>query len=90
MIFESLRDFIAHLEAKRRLVRVREPVSPVLEVTEIHTRLLAERGPAVLFEAVEGHTMPLLTNLFGTVERVAWGWAVSRTSCGSWASFWPS
>ena len=73
MIFDSLREFMTHLEGKGRLVRVREPVSAVLEITEIHTRLLAERGPAVLFERVEGHTIPVLTNLFGTVERVAWG-----------------
>lgn len=73
MPFGSLRDFIDHLEAKGRLVRVREPVSPHLEITEIHTRLLAEGGPAVLFEQVEGSTMPVLINLFGTVERVAWG-----------------
>jgi 4-hydroxy-3-polyprenylbenzoate decarboxylase len=50
----------------------------VLELTEIQTRLLAERGPAVLFEHVVDATsrrasMPVLVNLFGTVERVAWG-----------------
>lgn len=73
MAFASLRDFIAHLEAKGRLVRVAAPVSPVLEMTEIQTRLLAERGPAALFEQVEGASMPMLVNLFGTVERVAWG-----------------
>jgi 4-hydroxy-3-polyprenylbenzoate decarboxylase len=73
MPFDSLRDFIALLEQRGRLVRVREPVSPVLEITEIHTRLLAEKGPAVLFENVEGSSMPVLANLFGTVERVAWG-----------------
>jgi 4-hydroxy-3-polyprenylbenzoate decarboxylase len=76
--YASLRDFIARLEAAGRLVRVKTPVSPILEITEIHTRLLAERGPAVLFEHVlrpDGgrHAMPVLTNLFGTVERVAWG-----------------
>lgn len=73
MAFESLRDFIAHLEARGRLVRVKTPVSPVLEMTEIQTRLLAEGGPAVLFENVVGSSMPVLVNLFGTVERVAWG-----------------
>ena len=73
MAFDSLREFMAHLEAHGALVRVREPVSPVLEITEIHTRLLADKGPAVLFENVEGSEMPVLTNLFGTVERVAWG-----------------
>ncbi|OYQ32446.1 hypothetical protein CHU95_16750 [Niveispirillum lacus] len=78
MPYASLRDFMARLEQEGRLVRVREPVSTVLEMTEIHTRLLAEKGPAVLFENVirEDGTrspMPVLINLFGTVERVAWG-----------------
>ncbi|MGB0696007.1 MAG: UbiD family decarboxylase [Rhodospirillaceae bacterium] len=76
--FESLRDFMAHLEREGRLVRVKTPVSPELEMTEIQTRLLAEGGPAVLFENVQrpGRStpdMPVLVNLFGTVERVAWG-----------------
>ncbi|MGH6991506.1 MAG: UbiD family decarboxylase, partial [Stellaceae bacterium] len=53
-------------------------VSPDREITEIHTRLLAAQGPAVLFENVvradgSRYPMPVLTNLFGTVERVAWG-----------------
>src|SRR5690606_9760721 len=78
MPFDSLRDFIGQLESRDRLVRVRAPVSPVLEMTEIQTRLLAEKGPAVLFERVSRpqggfYDMPVLVNLFGTVERVAWG-----------------
>ncbi|HSK41619.1 MAG TPA: UbiD family decarboxylase, partial [Arenibaculum sp.] len=78
MPYSSLRDFMDRLERAGRLVRVREPVSPALEMTEIHTRLLAEKGPAVLFENVvrpDGgrYAMPVLINLFGTVERVAWG-----------------
>src|SRR5208282_2757016 len=78
MPYGSLRDFMARLEREGRLVRVAAAVSPVLEMTEIQTRLLAERGPAVLFENVVGtdgrrYDMPVLVNLFGTVERVAWG-----------------
>ncbi|HUC62147.1 MAG TPA: UbiD family decarboxylase [Alphaproteobacteria bacterium] len=78
MPYASLRDFIDRLEASGRLVRVKAPVSPALEMTEIQTRLLAEGGPAVLFENVVGADgkraeMPVLVNLFGTVERVAWG-----------------
>src|SRR5512138_2302639 len=75
MPYASLREFIARLEAGGRLARVAAPVSPVLEMTEIQTRLLAEGGPAVLFENVvhPGARMPVLVNLFGTVERVAWG-----------------
>ena len=78
MPFASLRDFIDLLEKSGRLVRVSAPVSPHLEMTEIQTRLLAEKGPAVLFENVvraDGtrSDIPVLVNLFGTVERVAWG-----------------
>ena len=50
MAYRSLRDFITKLEADGELVRVTEPVSTVLEMTEICTRLLATGGPAVLFE----------------------------------------
>lgn len=78
MAYSSLRDFIEKLEQSGRLVRVSAPVSTVLEMTEIQTRVLAEGGPAILFENVikEDGTpsgMPVLVNLFGTVERVAWG-----------------
>ena len=78
MAFSSLRDFIDRLEKDGRLVRVGEPVSPNLVMTEIQTRLLAEGGPAVLFENVVDDDgtpfgMPVLVNLFGTIERVAWG-----------------
>ena len=78
MSYKSLRDFIERLERDGRLVRVTQPVSTDLEMTEIQTRVLAEGGPALLFEnAVRpdgtAYNMPVLTNLFGTVERVAWG-----------------
>ena len=78
MAYRSLREFMARLEASGELVRVKEPVSSVLEITEIQTRLLAEGGPAVLFENVtradgQASAMPLLANLFGTVKRVAMG-----------------
>jgi 4-hydroxy-3-polyprenylbenzoate decarboxylase len=78
MPYASLRDFMSRLEGAGKLVRVATPVSPHLEMTEIQTRLLAEGGPAVLFENVvrrDGgrYAMPVLVNLFGTVERVAWG-----------------
>jgi 4-hydroxy-3-polyprenylbenzoate decarboxylase len=78
MAYRSLRDFVAQLEAEGELVRVPEPVSTVLEMTEICTRLLATGGPAVLFEKpirADGQIspMPCLANLFGTVKRVAMG-----------------
>jgi 4-hydroxy-3-polyprenylbenzoate decarboxylase len=78
MPYASLRDFMDRLQKAGRLVRVKAPVSSYLEMTEIQTRLLAEQGPAVLFENVVDQSgrqseMPVLVNLFGTVERVAWG-----------------
>ena len=78
MSYRSLREFAAKLESERELVRVREPVSTVLEMTEIQTRLLAERGPAVIFEnalRADGarSDIPVLVNLFGTVKRDAMG-----------------
>lgn len=78
MAYRSLREFIGKLEAAGELVRVSEPVSSVLEMTEIQRRLLATGGPAVLFENViradgERSAMPCLVNLFGTVKRVAMG-----------------
>jgi 4-hydroxy-3-polyprenylbenzoate decarboxylase len=77
MPYRSLREFMTRLEASGRLVRVSAPVSPALEMTEIQTRVLKDGGPAILFENVVGaagrYPMPVLVNLFGTVERVAWG-----------------
>lgn len=78
MSYRSLRDFIEKLEMAGELARVTEPVSVNLDMTEIQTRLLAEGGPAVLFEKPvmdDGSIspMPVLVNLFGTVKRVAMG-----------------
>ncbi len=77
MSYPSLREFLQFLDGKGALRRVTEPVSPTLEITEIQTRLLSQDGPAVLFENVVGgdgkkFAMPVLANLFGTTERVAW------------------
>ncbi len=84
MSYRSLREFLTKLEQEGELVRVSEPVSTVLEITEIQTRLLAEGGPAVLFEKpikADGtpSDMPVLANLFGTVKRVAMGVTMNGT-----------
>lgn len=79
--FRDLRGFMSYLEERDRLVRIREPVSVVHEITEIHRRTLQAGGPALLFESPilpdgAAGTMPVLVNLFGTTERVAWGFGV--------------
>ena len=78
MSYATLRDFLAALEADGDLKRIRLPVDPVLEVTEICQRTLRVGGPALLFEQPKGSRIPLLGNLFGTTARIAR--AVGRTS----------
>ena len=73
MHYRDLRDFIAQLERDGALKRIRHPVSPKLEMTEICDRTLRAAGPALLFEQPTGYDIPVLGNLFGTPERVAAG-----------------
>lgn len=73
MKYHDLRDFIAQLEQRGELKRVRAEVDPRLEMTEICDRVLRAGGPAILFEHPKGHDMPVLANLFGTPRRVAMG-----------------
>lgn len=73
MNYADLRDFIAQLEARGLLKQINYPVSPNLEMTAISDKVLREQGPALLFNQPLNHDIPVLTNLFGTVERVALG-----------------
>ncbi|MBI5435021.1 MAG: UbiD family decarboxylase [Planctomycetes bacterium] len=66
----DLRTFLADLERAGELVRVTEEVDAELEVAEIHRRVIAAGGPALIFERVRGCDFPLATNLFGTAKRV--------------------
>lgn len=69
--FPDLRAFLACLEARGWLQRIRVPVSADLEISEIADRVTKHGGPALLFEHVVGAEMPLLINTFGTRERMA-------------------
>ena len=73
MKYRDLREFIEELEKRGELIRISEPVDPKLEITEICDRTLRSKGPALLFENPIGSDIPLLGNLFGTPERVAFG-----------------
>ena len=77
MAYKDLRDFLAQLESMGELKRITEPVSPVLEMTEVCDRVLRKGGPALLFEKPAGHAMPVLGNLFGTTRRVAMAMGVA-------------
>jgi 4-hydroxy-3-polyprenylbenzoate decarboxylase len=73
MKYADLRDFLAQLERRGELKRIRAEVDPRLEMTEVCDRVLRQAGPALLFEKPKGHAMPVLGNLFGTPQRVALG-----------------
>lgn len=70
-MFKDLREFITALERSGELKRIKVPVDPHLEMTEICDRTLRAQGPALLFESPKGYAMPVLGNLFGTPKRVA-------------------
>ena len=80
MKFKDLRDFVQQLEQRGELKRIQVPVSPVLEMTEICDRTLRNKGPALLFENPTGFDIPVLGNLFGTPDRVAFGMGAESVS----------
>ncbi|CAG8999377.1 MAG: 3-octaprenyl-4-hydroxybenzoate carboxy-lyase [Candidatus Celerinatantimonas neptuna] len=91
MKYRDLREFISLLEQRGELKRISQPVDPYLEITEICDRTLKRNGPALLFESVIGHQIPVLGNLFGTPERVALGMGREHVSelrsVGQWLSY---
>jgi len=70
MGYRSLQACVADLEATKRLVRIDAPVDPYLEVAEIQRRVYQAGGPAILYTNVKGCAFPLVSNLFGSIERV--------------------
>jgi UbiD family decarboxylase len=67
--FPDLRAFLASLRRDGQLATVEAPVDARLEAAEIHRRVIAAGGPALLFTHVKGADFPLATNLFGTAAR---------------------
>lgn len=75
MPFKDLRQFIDLLEKHNELARIKMPVSPYLEITEITNRVSkspGDKNKALLFENVTGSTLPILINAFGNANRMAW------------------
>ena len=91
MKFDDLRDFLNQLEEKGLLKRISQEIDPNLEMTEISDRTLRAGGPALLFENPKGYTTPVLTNLFGTTERVALAMGKKKVSelreVGEWLAY---
>src|SRR5438045_9771257 len=69
MGYSSLRQCVADLERTGQLVRIEEEIDPYLEAAAIHRRVYQAKGPAVYYARVKGCRFPMVSNLFGTLER---------------------
>lgn len=81
MAYKDLREFIAALEARGELKRIKAEVDPELEITEITDRVSKMEGRknvALLFENVKGSSMPVLMNAFGSYDRMAMALGVEK------------
>jgi len=66
----NLRSFLDLLRRENDLASIDSEVVPYLEIAEIHRRVIARGGPALLFTRVKGSRFPVVTNLFGTQKRI--------------------
>jgi len=69
MGYKNLRDCVADLQRTSQLVRIEQEIDPYLEAAEIQRRVCQARGPALYFARVKGCRFPMVSNLFGTIER---------------------
>ena len=70
MSYSGLQEFITDLERKNELIRIKQFINPVLEITEITDRITKSGGKALLFENT-GTNFPVLINAFGSDSRMA-------------------
>ncbi|MBQ3337459.1 MAG: UbiD family decarboxylase, partial [Selenomonadaceae bacterium] len=81
MAYKDLREFIAELEKRNLLKRIKFPVDAQLEITEITDRVSKfrdARNVALLFENVRGYDIPVLMNALGSYERMALALGVEK------------
>ena len=69
-IVQDLRGYLDLLRRDSDLLEIDVEVDPYLEIAEIHRRVIAQGGPALLFKNVKGSRFPVATNLFGTSRRM--------------------
>ncbi len=69
MGYRNLHACLADLERSGQLLRIETEIDPNLEMAEIHRRVYQAQGPALYFARVKGCEFPMVSNLFGTLER---------------------
>ena len=63
-------DLVNKLREENELLEIKEEVDPILELAEIQRRVVAKKGPALLFSNVKGSKFPVATNLYGSQKRM--------------------
>ena len=79
MSYKDLTEFISFLDSKNQVQYIDAQVSRDLEISEVTDRAVKSGGPVLYFRNVEGFTIPVVTNLFGTHQRMAWALGVENT-----------
>jgi 4-hydroxy-3-polyprenylbenzoate decarboxylase len=69
MGYRNLQQCVADLERTTQLVRIEQEIDPDLEAAAIHRRVYRAGGPTVFFARVKGTPFPMVSNLFGTIDR---------------------
>lgn len=70
MKIKSTSEFVKELQIQNELLIIEEEVDPILELAEIQRRVVAKRGPAILFKNVKGSRFSVVTNLYGSERRM--------------------
>ncbi len=70
-VFSGLRDFIEELNRRGDLISVLYPLDTKYEISTVLSEMGKKEGPAILFERVKGHRLPVVGNLLGTRKRLA-------------------
>jgi len=70
MGYRTLRECVYDLQATKQLVRIEQPIDPHLEAAEVQRRVFRAGGPAIYYASVRGCRFPMVSNLFGTIERI--------------------
>jgi 4-hydroxy-3-polyprenylbenzoate decarboxylase len=69
MGYRSLHECIVDLQRTKQLVRIEQEIDPYLEAAEIQRRVYQAQGPAILYARVKGCSFPMVSNVFGTLQR---------------------
>lgn len=81
MVYRNLDEYLIRLEQSGELIRVSHPVSTDLEISAITHRVqMSKHNCTLWFEHVTGYDFPVITNLFGAENRMAWGLGLNNLS----------